>query len=351
MSEALFLARVVLAVTFLVAAVAKLTNGAATRQALRDFGVPAGVARPAALMLVASEFAVAAALLVPTTSRGGGIGALMLLAPFTAAIVHKLRVGRRVPCGCFGQLRATPISWRTLVRNALFGMLAMGVALGGPGSLPLLPGTTPAETGVLAALVALSAGLLGLGWITLQLWMQQGVLLRRIETLEAGSRAIAAGTTEVSRLVDPPGKPRFGLGVGAAAPDAEVATLDGERLRLHELWRDGTATLLTFVSPDCQPCQRVLADIAQWQQSLEGARVLVLSTGDVGKNREMARTHDLRDVLLQTGHEVQQAYGVPGTPAGVLVDGTGRIASAVAAGPQAVRSLVPNVTAATVPAE
>ncbi len=63
MDIVLLLARVLLAVVFLVAGVTKLADLKGSRQALRDFGVPAWLAAPAGLLLPLAELAVAVALL------------------------------------------------------------------------------------------------------------------------------------------------------------------------------------------------------------------------------------------------------------------------------------------------
>ena len=63
----LLVARVILALVFVVAGLAKLADRAGARQALRDFGVPAALATPLGSLLPLAELAVAVALL-PTRS-------------------------------------------------------------------------------------------------------------------------------------------------------------------------------------------------------------------------------------------------------------------------------------------
>ena len=59
MDELLLSARVLLAGVFGVAGVAKLTDRAASRQALRNFGVPPILADPLGLLLPLTEMAIA----------------------------------------------------------------------------------------------------------------------------------------------------------------------------------------------------------------------------------------------------------------------------------------------------
>ena len=70
MDVMLLIARVLLAGVFGVAGMAKLADRAGSRQALRDFGVPAGLASPMGILLPLAELAVAVAL-VPTTTAWG----------------------------------------------------------------------------------------------------------------------------------------------------------------------------------------------------------------------------------------------------------------------------------------
>jgi uncharacterized membrane protein YphA (DoxX/SURF4 family) len=61
MDVLVLLARLLLAATFAVAGIAKLTDPAGSRQSLIDFGVPALFARPLALLLALTEVACATA--------------------------------------------------------------------------------------------------------------------------------------------------------------------------------------------------------------------------------------------------------------------------------------------------
>ena len=63
----LLIARLLLALVFLVASVAKLADRVGSRQALMDLGVPAPIATPLKMLLPLAELAVAATLI---PSRG-----------------------------------------------------------------------------------------------------------------------------------------------------------------------------------------------------------------------------------------------------------------------------------------
>ena len=126
------IARVALAATFTISAVAKIRDTDGARQAVRDFGVPSGVAPLVATSLAPLELA--SALLLLTTDVGvtaGGLLALGLLTAFTVGIVTNLLRGKRVDCHCFGAMSTKPLSWWSVVRNGVLMALAVVVLAGG----------------------------------------------------------------------------------------------------------------------------------------------------------------------------------------------------------------------------
>src|SRR5690242_12665316 len=102
------LARVVLALIFVVAGLAKLADLAGSQQALRDFGVPAKLSRPLGVLLPLAELVVAVALLPAVSAWWAALGALALLLLFVAGIGYNLARGRAPDCHCFGQLHSAP---------------------------------------------------------------------------------------------------------------------------------------------------------------------------------------------------------------------------------------------------
>src|SRR5881227_1463518 len=129
MGLALLIARLLLAGVFVVAGLAKLGDLAGSRQAMRDFGVPALLAAPFGLLLPLAELAVAIALIPTVSAWWGALGALVLLLLFIAGISYNLARGRQPDCHCFGQLHSTPAGWPTLIRNLVLAALA-GVLVG-----------------------------------------------------------------------------------------------------------------------------------------------------------------------------------------------------------------------------
>src|SRR3954453_4168101 len=117
MADVVGIARLVLAAVFGVAGWAKLSDRAGTRQAVRDFGVPGGVARPVGIALPFAELVVAALLLFSGSAAWGAVGAAVLLGLFVVAISVSLARGRHPDCNCFGQVHSEPVGTKTLVRN------------------------------------------------------------------------------------------------------------------------------------------------------------------------------------------------------------------------------------------
>src|SRR3954466_1208872 len=91
-------ARMSLAAVFLVAGLAKLADPAGSRQALRDFGLPARLAQPGGGVLPLAELAVAVALLPTPSAWWGALGALALLLTFVGGIGYNLARGRTPDC-------------------------------------------------------------------------------------------------------------------------------------------------------------------------------------------------------------------------------------------------------------
>src|SRR4051794_30845458 len=170
MDGVLLAARLILAVVFGVAGVAKLLDPAGSRQALVGFGVPDGLARPLAVLLPLAELAVAVGLLGVATAWWAAVLALALLLLFLGGIGLSLARGRAPDCHCFGQLYSKPVGSETLVRNAVLAVIAAGVVAAGPAN----PGASAfAWLGDLTAFerVSVAFGVLALGLLGGMAWL------------------------------------------------------------------------------------------------------------------------------------------------------------------------------------
>jgi uncharacterized membrane protein YphA (DoxX/SURF4 family) len=268
MGIVLLVARLLLALVFLVAGVAKLADRTGSRQGLVDFGVPRALASPLGILLPLAELAVGAALIPTSTAWWGAIGALALLLLFVAGISINLARGRKPNCHCFGQLHSAPAGWSTLFRNGALAAIAgfilwEGKEGAGPSAVSWL-GDLPT-----AQLLALIGGLLVLGllavegWFLVHLLRQNGRLLVRIEALEQRVASDEGVAPRLKRCLRPSRRP----GCRSAPKHLALASrgLYGETLTLEALRARGKPVMLLFTDPNCGPCMSLLPEIGRWQ--------------------------------------------------------------------------------------
>ena len=344
MSLVLLFARLLLALVFVIAGLTKLADRSGSRQALRDFGVPALLAAPLGILLPLAELAVAVALIPTVSAWWGALGALALLLLFVAGIGYNLARGRQPDCHCFGQLHSAPAGRPTLIRNLILAALA-GLVVGlGPqypapdvlgwfGALALAQRIELLVGVVVVALLAVES------WVLLKVLSQQGRLLLRLEAVEA--RLTESGLPPLPAPTESAAPPVTGLPVGTPAPAFALSTLTGETVTLEALRALGKPVVLIFSDPGCGPCAALLPEIGHWQREHATTLVVALmSRGTVEANRPKVTEYGLTHVLLQQDQEVVEAYQAYGTPSAVLVRRDGTIGSPLAAGADAIRALI-----------
>jgi hypothetical protein len=116
-----YVAALVLAAIFAVAALSKLRSREATVRSFEELGVP----NPASAARLLPFPELAASVLLVAVPAVGGMVVLVLLAFFTTFLVNRLRAGVEAPCACFGAAGGRPLSWLTLGRNAMLAVLAL----------------------------------------------------------------------------------------------------------------------------------------------------------------------------------------------------------------------------------
>lgn len=345
MDTALLSIRVLLVAVFLVASVAKLADLQGSRQAIIDFGLPAGLATPLGLLLPLTELAVVVALIPVTWAWWGAVGALALLLLFTVVIGVTLARGRTPDCHCFGQLHSEPVGWQTLARNGVLAIAASFLVWQGhddPGSslIGWIGNLTNNQLIVLVIGIAVLGVLAIQGWLLINLMRQNGRLLLRMDKLE--SRLDAAGVAPVPA----PAQPVRGLLVGNPAPEFELPLVFGGTLTLEALCAKAKPVLLIFSDPDCGPCKALMPDIRHWQRQYANKLTLALiSRGTVEAN--LGKSAEV--VLLQHDREVAEAYQTYGTPGAVLVHPDGTIGSPLVMGTDAIKALVAHTTGTPTP--
>ena len=343
MDAALLIARLLLAAVFTLAGVAKLSDLKGSRKAIIEFGLPALLASPLALLLPLAELAVAAALIPASSAWWGAVGALGLLLSFVVGISINLARGKKPECHCFGQLHSAPAGWKTLARSGVLAAVA-GFVLWegyngvGPSAISWLGALSAAQLLSLLGGVLVLILLAGQWWLLVHLLRQNGRLLVRLEILE---ESVAAGGSIAPSQNGTPIDQGEGLPVGSEAPEFGLSGLHGESLTLEALRASGKPVLLFITDPGCGPCNAMLPEVGRWQQEHAQKFTLALvSRGEVEENKTKAQEHALKNVLLQKDWEVSESYEVRGTPSAVLIGTDGKIASPVAGGAEGIRALL-----------
>ena len=115
------LARILLGLALLVAAVTKIASG--SRWVDQAFDV--GVTRWLAVTLPWLELVVGATVVSGLAEPWPAVVAVAMLVAFTVWIVIHLAHGQHPPCACFGALSAAPLSWWQVARNG--GLIGLGL--------------------------------------------------------------------------------------------------------------------------------------------------------------------------------------------------------------------------------
>jgi len=344
MEAFVLLARIFLAIVFLVSGVAKLASLRLSHESALEFGVPARIAGIATGLLITVELAIPLLILPVATARYGSIAAVGLLAIFCSVIAFNLLRHRRPHCNCFGQVHSAPISWPMLVRNIVLGMVAAAIVIktkeqaslsmtGLARSLGVGSFVWPVLSSIALVLLVVIAACL------VQIVRQQGRVLLRLEALERASATPPAPA-------EPTMTPEIGLPLGAKAPEFVLSGFDGFRTSLAGLLNRNKPVLLLFSHPGCGPCQSLLPDIAAWQSDLEESlTIAVISEGGAAAHRSHTTRHHIRRLLLQKDREIAEQYLAYGTPSAVLIAANGTLASHLAQGPDSIRNLVNAVAA------
>ncbi|MFN8133536.1 MAG: redoxin domain-containing protein [Solirubrobacteraceae bacterium] len=320
--EILLLVRLTLAAVFAVAGAAKLADRRGTRASLERFGAPRTISGAAAVLLPVLELAVAAALVPAASAWWGAIGALVLLALFSAAVGRTLARGEAADCHCFGALHSAPGGRRVLVRNGGLALLCGVILVGGPNGA----GADPNVTTALVVLGVASAGLAIFAWLLLR---RNGHLLLRLDAMESELRA---GTPPLE-LGGAPAPVPGSLSVGDLVPRFAAHDLDGERVTRDDLLAGGIPLALVFADGDCAGCLRLLPRLPALIEAVgDELTVCVVTSGSAADARALAREHDLRLVLVQPDHALNVLLRVPAVPAAMFIDGQGRVGAELAKG-------------------
>ena len=344
MEIVLLLARLILAVVFGVAGVAKLTDPEGARQALIGFGVSEELAKGLGWILPIAEILVALLLLPLQTAWLGGIGALTLLLVFSVGIGVNLVRGHTPDCHCFGQLHSEPVSWQMFARNLALAAVASTIVVAGPTHPGLSAFAWMADLKAVE-LITLIASVVAMGIAVTALMYLRRILTHQetvLEHLDAMKKVIDEDYAESAPIErDGALPPSEGLPVGAVAPAFALPTLEGNRVSLTNLLAHGKSVLLLFASPSCAPCKSLLPLVRVWEREYHDyLTIAILSEGTLKANQNKMSKYEARYLLLQEEALVSNQYQSRWTPAAVLINSNGKIASPVTPGEDAIKMLV-----------
>ena len=312
MEYVLLVARIILAVVFLVAGIGKLLDLKGSKSAMLGFGLPESVAQPASIALPIVELITAILLIPKSTAWWGAILAFLLLAAFVGGIAYNMSKGRAPDCHCFGQIHSEPAGPSTLIRNGLLGAVALFIIIFGTDRWSFSHGNAGASLlgwmgdlstwEIIATLlfIGLIVAVAAIGYILVHLLGQNGRVLLRLDALETAQENGALGLAAAPAAAGAPAAPAPGLPVGTPAPSFKLEGLHGEVLTLDAVRSNGLPTMLLFTDPTCGPCNALLPDVGKWQRENAGKlNIAVISSGTADANKSKANEHGISTLLLQ----------------------------------------------------
>lgn len=340
MDVILLLIRIFLAAIFLVAGVGKLLDLKGSEKAVKDFGTPDEFAKFFSIALPFAEIVFGLCLLFTSMSWTGAIGATILLLTFTGGMIAQMAQGNAPDCHCFGAIHSEPVSKKSLTRNIIFAALSIFLIAQGRENQGLGFSDLRDEMAIQLFLGLATIGLLGaVVYFLKKITEQQTQIIRRIELLEIISHE---GGGETKR--EDVSNPHEGLPIGAPAPDFAAQDLSGKIVSFDSLLVKNKPMILFFGSPSCIPCQTLLPEIENWQDDLKDkVNFVFISKGTEKENAEKFGGGKFKQILLQKDSEISELFKAAWTPTAVLINADGNIASAIAAGDTAIRSLIEKV--------
>lgn len=308
----------VVATTFVVAAIGKWRHPSADAGGLADAGLPGWISSPFVRRWhPVAEVLLAVGLMLPAPWNVVPTGAsLLLVVAYLAIVVVALRAPEPVACGCFGAEDTAPVSRWTLLRNLLL-VLAAGLALADA----LLGGEVPGRL----------ADPETWGWLAGTL---VAVLLVLLAVDSGDSDSSGMDGTEPPAAGEETDEDDLADYVRAEIPEVTVLDPDGHPLSLRGLAGSG-AQLLVFLSPGCGSCAGIARDLPRWRE-----RQLPLSVRAVVHSQWVDSADTpvwLETALIDRDGDAARALGVRGTPGAVLLGADGLLAGGPVLGSRDVR--------------
>jgi methylamine utilization protein MauE len=296
-----------LAALWVLAGVSKLRRQTDFRLTLLDFEVSPLLVQPIGIIIPLFEIVLGATIVIPQFIRLSAWAMLGTLTVFSVAVLQALIRGRTPQCHCFGQLSASPITWKTLLRNAGIAIAVFWIATRAPmPSMAHFGASIVRNLSVSPLALIVVIVLTAYAYAILNLMRQNGALLVEVSRLAA---ALHGGFISDDSIRH---------GKGTALPDV---TLTDSRGRGPVMTNEviGKFALLVFVSPHCENCRAVVASISKWRKETGSIlRIQIIASGSPAANA-IAFPDVLPEVLIQESVELASAVGCARTPCAVLV--------------------------------
>ncbi len=335
MEVILLIIRLAMFAIFALAGIGKLMDLEGSEKAVKGFGVPDSLAKPIGIGLPIFELFLAFLFLFVTTSWFAAVLAVLLIAVFLGGMIYQIAQGNAPDCHCFGQIHSEPVGKSSLIRNGVFGLLALVLAVqGSDGQGASLADNNTGMASTVVLVLVLAALAVAVFYLK-RIFDQQMEIIRRIDLLELISKD--GGQVERDEGVPP----SEGLAIGSPFPEFSLKELDGSMVSRGQILEAMRPALFFFVSPDCSPCKALMPEIIGWQKEF-GSNIdfVFISTGKLEDNREKYGDLDSIRLLVQEKREVAESVKAQWTPAALFVDRNGNIASYVTTGDKAIRELV-----------
>src|SRR5688572_30140471 len=131
MDIVLLILRLILFGIFTLAVVGKLLDLEGAERAVKDFGIPESLAKLASWLLLIAEGVIGLMFLFNPTAWFAAAAALLLLGVFIVGMSVQIRKGNGSECHCFGQIHSEPVSYKSLMRNVVFAVMALVLTVSG----------------------------------------------------------------------------------------------------------------------------------------------------------------------------------------------------------------------------
>src|SRR5690625_641701 len=119
----------------------------------------------------------------------------------------------------------------------------------------------------------------------------------------------------------------IGLQVGDMATDFELATLDGDNLKLSKF--RGQRVMLNFWATWCPPCRAEMPDMQKFHENKD---IVILAVNLIGTESSKENVVDFIEefeisfpILLDTDMEISNLYRIQPIPTSYMIDSDGRI--------------------------